>query len=175
MGLRRFIGYHSGTEMKMNLQRELYWLLGGVGLTGMIGLWIFGGKILDGIPVDIQLHDTYYVFTKSHVLTVILLLLLTTTYLTRVIYYKLNNKIVNGILTFLLLIALVVQLINLNWVIGLEAHARILYSREMDEEVQMKVIAGFKIIKGIVWALLIITGTLLTTAVYKTFKSITVE
>jgi hypothetical protein len=79
-------------EMRAKLTRELYWLLGTVILTGLIGLWIFGDKLIDSTPIDIQLHDTYYVFPKTYLLTIVFLGLLTTTYLTRGIYFKLNNK-----------------------------------------------------------------------------------
>jgi hypothetical protein len=158
-------------EMRAKLTRELYWLLGTVILTGLIGLWIFGDKIFDSTPVDIQLHDTYYVFPKTLLLTVIFIGLLTTTYLTRGIYFKLNNKIINGILTILLLIILVGQIMYLDWVNGLESHLKVLYSREMDKEIQADVLSGFKVTKGTLWTLLIITGTILTTTGYKTFKT----
>ena len=156
--------------MRPKLLRELYWVLGTITLTGLIGLWIFGNKIFDPTPVDIQLHDTYYVFPKTVLLTTIFIGLLTTTYLTRGIYYKLNNKIINGILTVLLLIIFVGQIMYLDWVNGLESHMRVLYSREMDKEIQTEVLSGFKVTKGTLWTLLIITGTILATTGYKTFK-----
>lgn len=162
-------------KMRVKLTKELYWLLGTAILTGLIGLWIFGDKMFDPTPVDIQLHDTYYVFPKTLLLTVICLFLLTMTYLMRVIYYKLDNRIVNGILTFLLIVALVGQIINLGWVNGLETHLRVLYSREIDKEIQTSVLSSFKVTKGTLWTLIIITGTILTTTGYKTFKTKRVE
>jgi hypothetical protein len=157
--------------MRAKLTIELYWLLGTVVLTGLFGLWIFGDKIFDPKPVDIQLHDTYFVFPKLLLLAVILLLLLTTIYLVRVIHYKLDNRIINGVLTFLLVIALVGQIINLGWVNGLETHLRVLYSREMDKEIQANVLSSFMVTKGTLWTLIIITATILTTTGYKTFKT----
>lgn len=158
-------------EMRAKLTRELYWLLGTVILAGLVGLWIFGDKSFDPTPVDIQLHDTYYVFPKTLLLTVIFLFLLTTTYLTRVIYYKLDNRMVNGILTLLLIVALVGQIRNLGWVNGLETNLRVLYSREMDKETQKSVLSSFQVTKGTLWALIISTGVILTTTGYKTFKT----
>lgn len=157
-------------EMREKLIRELYWVLGTLTLTAVIGLWIFDDKIFDSTPVDIQLHDTYYVFPKTLLLTMIFIGLLTTTYLTKGIYFKLNNKIINGILTLLLIMVFVGQVMYLDWVNGLESHLRVLYSREMDKEIQSDVLSGFKVTKGTLWALLIITGTILATTGYKTFK-----
>jgi hypothetical protein len=156
--------------MRAKLTRELYWLLGTVILTGLIGLWIFGDKLIDSTPIDIQLHDTYYVFPKTYLLTIVFLGLLTTTYLTRGIYFKLNNKIINGILTVLLLIIFVGQIIYLDSVNGLESHLRVLYSREVNKEIQTDILSGFKVTKATLWILLIITGTILATTGYKTFK-----
>jgi hypothetical protein len=161
--------------MRPKLLRELYWVLGTVTLTGLIGLWIFGDKIFNSTPVDIQLHDTYYVFPKTLLLALIFFFLLTTTYLTRGIYYKLDNKIINGILTVLLIIIFVGQIMYLDWVNGLESHLKVLYSREMDKEIRTYVLSGFKVRKGTLWTLLIITGTILATTGYKTFKSKRVE
>ncbi len=157
-------------EMRARIISEIYWVLGTVILTGAIGLWIFGDQILDSTPVDIQLHDTYYVFPKTILLTVIFIGLLTTTYLTRGIYFKLNNKIINGILTILLLIILLGQIMYLDWVNGLESHLRVLYSREMDKGIQANALSGFKVTKGTLWTLIIITGTILATTGYKTIR-----
>ena len=155
--------------MRARLIREIYWVFGTVILTGVIGLWIFGDQILDTRPIDIQVHDTYYVFPKTILLTVIFIGLLTTTYLVRGIYFKLNNKVINGILTILLSVILVGQIMYLDWVSGLESHLRVLYSREMDKEIQANVLSGFKVTKGTLWTLIIITGTTLATTGYKTF------
>lgn len=156
--------------MKAKLIREIYWVLGIVIFTGLIGFWIFGKAIFDSTQVDIQLHDTYYVFSKTLLLIAIFITLLTSAYLTRGIYFKLNNKIVNGILTILLLIILVGQIINLDWVNGLEYHLSVLYSREMDKEIQAGVLSDFRVTKGILWTLLLITLTMLATITYKTVK-----
>jgi hypothetical protein len=63
----------------------------------------------------------------------------------------------------------------LDWVNGLESHLKVLYSREMDKEIRTYVLSGFKVRKGTLWTLLIITGTILATTGYKTFKSKRVE
>lgn len=158
-------------EMRGKLTRELYWLLGAAILTALFGLSIFGDKILDRIPFDIQLHDTYYVFPKSLLLAVVFIGLLTTTYIVRGIFFKLNSKIVNGVLTVVTLIVFVGLIACLNWVDGFEDHLRVLYSKEIGKEIQTDVLSSFKVAKGTLWMFLAITTTILVTAGYKTFKT----
>lgn len=156
--------------MRKKLIKETYWILAITTLTGVIGLWIFGDKILDPTPVDIQFHDTYFVFPKTLLITVIFIVLLTATYLMRGIYFRLNNKIINSVLTLILLLLFIGQIMYLDWVNGLEGQLRILYSREMDKEIQTDILSSFKIANVTLWTLLIITGLILATTAYKTFK-----
>jgi len=154
--------------MRERLIKESYLALGTIILTVIIGLMIFGIGLFDPKPIDIQLHDTYFVFPKPFFLAIIFIGLMTTTFLVRGIYFKLNNKIINAILTLLLIIVFVGQIIYLDWVNGLETHFGILYSREMDG--QTNALAGFNVTKGTLWTLLIITGTIMITTGYKTIK-----
>jgi hypothetical protein len=62
------------------------------------------------------------------------------------------------------------QIIYLDSVNGLESHLRVLYSREVNKEIQTDILSGFKVTKATLWILLIITGTILATTGYKTFK-----
>lgn len=115
--------------------------------------------MFDPAPIEIQLHDTYLIFQKIHLLIVLLIALLTTTYLVRVIYYKLNNRIVNGVLSFLLMLALVLQVIGLIWVNSLVTYAR------------SGMLSGFKVTEWTLGALIIITAAILATTGYKTFRA----
>jgi hypothetical protein len=152
------------------LKRELYWLLGTVTLTGLIGVWIFGDKIFDSTPADFQLHDTYYVFPKTFLLTFILISLLTTMYVARGIYYKLNNRIVNGVLTLLLLVVFVGQIMYLWSMTEFEGHIRAVESSEVYSEMQMDLSSSFTVTKRTLWAWTIITGTIMSITGYKSLK-----
>jgi hypothetical protein len=157
-------------EMRQKVTKELYWVFGAGLLTGIIALSIFGYRVFDPTPIDIQLHDTYFVFPKSFLLTIIFIGLLTASYITRGIYFKLDNKIINGILALLLLVIFIAQIMYLNWVDGLEGHLRVLYSRDMDKDIQTEVLSIYKITKGTLWTFVSITGSMLAATGYKTFK-----
>lgn len=156
--------------MRDKLTRELYWLLATAILTGVIGLWIFGAHIFDPTPADIQLHDSYYVFPKAFLLIAVFVALLSGAYLSRGIYFKLHNKILNGILTLLSFIVFVGLMIYLYSVSEFESHLRAVYSGEMDKNVQADVLSSFRATKGTVWTLLIITAAILMTTGYKILK-----
>lgn len=157
--------------MKPSQIKELFWVLGTIIITAIIGFIVFGGELFDPMPIDLQFHDTYFVLSKSIFLTIIFISLLITTYLTRGIYFRLNNKVINGILTALLIIVLVGLVFYLNWVNGLEGHLQVLNSREMDQEIQADIVSEFKIAKTILWIMLLITVSLLTTTGYKTIRT----
>lgn len=156
--------------MKRKLISELYWVFGATILTVAIGLWIFGSKIFDSTPVDIQLHDTYYVFPKILLFIIIFIGFLTIAHLMRGIYFKLHNKIINGILTLLLMIVFIGLVMYINMVNGYENHLSVLYSREIDIEVKADVLSQFRVPKTILWTLIIGTAIILVTTGYKTFK-----
>lgn len=69
--------------MNDKITRELPWLLGVTILSVLTSFLLLGNKFFDLSPVDIQLHDTYYVIPKLIFLLIILMVLLTFTYLIR--------------------------------------------------------------------------------------------
>ncbi len=94
--------------MKARLIKELYWILGTIILFILTGLILFGKALFNGRSIEIQLHDTYFVFAKSFLLTIIFIGFLTTNYLIKVLYYKGNDAILNSILVLLLMILFVI-------------------------------------------------------------------
>lgn len=98
------------------MKKELYWILGTILLTLTIGVIIFGDKLFNGYLLDLQIHDTYYIFPKYFLLAAIFTFLLIVVYLNRLIYWKFTNRILN-ILTAVILLLLLVGLINYtNWI-----------------------------------------------------------
>src|SRR5688572_21675433 len=104
--------------MSTKLRRELYWILGTVLLTLTIGLFIFGDKLFNGRFLDLQLHDTYFIFPKTLFLTAIFIFLLGGMYFNRGIYNKLENKVVSVLGTIVLIFILLGLISYWNWIYG---------------------------------------------------------
>lgn len=62
--------------MKFDKRKEVYWVIAIVLLALMVGFLLFGKKLWSGEPIDIQLHDTYFVFSPVHGLVAIFFLLI---------------------------------------------------------------------------------------------------
>jgi hypothetical protein len=155
--------------MKISVTKEIYWTVGTAIVTGIIGLLLFNGRLWGGQPIEVQLHDTYLVFSKQSMLAIIFLILLTGCYLTRTIYYKLDNKIVIGLLTFLLVALLIWQFVYLEFVNGLEYHIAPVVDK--GDYFQKQDVRGFKELRGFIWTLIFATGTILATVGIKLFKT----
>lgn len=65
------------------LLKEIFWMGGTMLIALIVGLIIFGTRLLDGNPVDVQLYDTYYVFPKPVFITVTWVILIVSTYAIR--------------------------------------------------------------------------------------------
>lgn len=88
--------------MSTKLRRELYWIIGTILSTLIIGLLIFGDRLFNGRALDLQVHDSYFIFPKILFLTAIFIVLLLGMYLNRGIYNKLNNRVANIVLAIVL-------------------------------------------------------------------------
>lgn len=104
--------------MNTRLRKELYWILGTISLTILIVLLIFGDKLFNGRLLELQLHDTYFIFPKFLFVTIIFILLAVGMYLNRGIYWKMNNKAIGILLTIMLVIILLRLLSYWNWIYG---------------------------------------------------------
>lgn len=82
-------------EEKSKVKREFYWMLGTILLTLIVGAVIFGDNMFNGYNLELQVHDTYYIFPKSLLMTAIFVFLMISTYLNRLIYRISTNRIVN--------------------------------------------------------------------------------
>ena len=72
--------------MKFDKIKELYWTVSVALVTFVIGLLLFGTTLWDGEPTDLQLHDSYFVFSKWSSLAVVFAILLTIVYGCRAVF-----------------------------------------------------------------------------------------
>ncbi|UXE66124.1 MAG: hypothetical protein KA713_16940 [Chryseotalea sp. WA131a] len=159
--------------MNTNVLKELYWTVGIAVATGTIGMLLFNARLWDGQPVEIQLPEMYLVFSKLSVLIIIFLILLTSCYITRIIYYKLDNKILMGFLTFLLLSLLLYQFAYLEWINGFEYH--IAPAVDKGDYFQKLDVLGFKEFRVLMWTLISANGIILTAVGLRFFKTKEIE
>lgn len=133
-------------------------------LTLTIGVIIFGDKLFNGNLLDLQIHDTYYIFRKYFLLTAIFIFLLISIYLNRLIYWK-SNKRVFSILTIIVLVVFLIGLVNYtNWIYG--------YSKDygyytINEKTQTERISEFTMT---FWILTIMTLTTIVTIATTGYK-----
>ena len=120
--------------MKKRLTIEISLVIGVALSSFLVGLILFRNKLFDGKDLDIQFHDTYIVLPKTFILLVIFTILLMLIYFVRAIYHKLNSKPVNVILGTLLILALTVLVMYVNWLDGYESHMRALYSEQFGDD-----------------------------------------
>ena len=104
--------------MSTKLRNELYWIVGTILLTLTIGLLIFGDKLFNGRLLDLQLHDTYFIFPKTLFVTAIFVFLMGSMYLNRGIYNKLENKVASVLVTIVLIFILLGLVRYWNWIYG---------------------------------------------------------
>ncbi|MCD9018456.1 hypothetical protein [Parachryseolinea silvisoli] len=91
--------------MGFDKRKELYWA-GAILLSTLItGILVFGEALWDGQPVDIQLHDTYFVLTKTLFLVVVFIVLAVVVYGCRAVLSSSSIvlKIVAGILVVIVI------------------------------------------------------------------------
>jgi hypothetical protein len=170
-------------EMRTSIYKELYWSLGTIALTVIVGLWMFEGRLFGPPTIDIQLHNGYYIFKKYHILVAFLFGVLSSIYMIRGIYYKLNNRIVNGTLTLLLVLFIGGLIFILNMTKELEIRMLDMsfwdYSHRSWAEpfytdwIQKRkgdVILKFRVVNGFLWTLLALTISILILTGYKTFR-----
>ena len=90
-------------------KREIYWLLGTLGLGALVILLLFG---VDGFQsdstLDINIHDTYFVFANSHLAVPLLVLLFFGIYLFRAILANFKNLTVNLVLMISIILMIMV-------------------------------------------------------------------
>lgn len=95
--------------MKSKLVVEVSWILGAMLLTLIAGASFFGNTLLNGYSIELQLHDSFIVFTKVEFLIVIFIFLWVCLCLMRMIYRRSNRTegIVAAISLTLVLISLI--------------------------------------------------------------------
>lgn len=72
--------------MRFDKRKELYWIAAIAMVTFVAGLVVFGSTLWNGEPVEIQIHDAYFVFAKQSILAVIFAVLLAIVYGCRAIF-----------------------------------------------------------------------------------------
>jgi hypothetical protein len=153
--------------MKAHLKKELYWALGIICLTQIAGFVIFGGKLFNGRLLDLQIHDTYFIFPKYFFLAAVFIFLLVGMYLNRAIYWKLNNRVLS-VLTMLILTLVLIGLINyMNWVYGYVKDSGYYL---FDERSQTERISEFVMTYWILTIVIFVTVSAIMTTGYKILK-----
>ena len=155
--------------MKTRVFKEIFWILGATLTTLIIGYILFDDKLFNGRLLDLQVHDTYYIFPKTFFLVLIGLTLLISIYLIRGLYWKSNKRFVNVVLTLILAIILYDLLHYASWLYGYVKDSGFYV---YDEASQTEKISQFLLTY---WYLTIINSILiltLTTTIYKTIKPI---
>jgi hypothetical protein len=96
--------------MNSKTKKELYWIEGILLATFITGALVFGDALWDGRPIDIQLHDTYFVFTKTLFLVVVFIVLFVIVYGCRAVFSSSSIilKIVMGILVVIVIGTLII-------------------------------------------------------------------
>jgi hypothetical protein len=92
-------------SMGFDKRKELYWVAAILLSTFITGILVFGEALWDGQPVDIQLHDTYFVLTKTLFLAVVFIVLAVVVYGCRAVLSSsgIILKIVAGILVVIVI------------------------------------------------------------------------
>ncbi len=154
--------------MNAKLKKELYWILGTILVTLIIGLLLFNDKLFNGRLLDLQVHDTYFVFPKMLFVTAIFTVLLVSMYLNRGIFKGLDNRALS-ISLILILTVILIGLINYsNWIYGYVKDSGYYL---FDERTETEKISKFTMLHWVlVIFILVIVITILTTG-YKIIKS----
>jgi hypothetical protein len=153
--------------MKTRFREELYWLLGTMSLTLVIGLLFFGRNLFNGRLLDLQLHDTYIIFPKSFFMAGVFIFLLTGTYLNRGIYRKLNKRSVSILLTIILALLLFVLISYWDFNYGyLQDAGYYLF----DERSQTERISDFLMTHWSLIIIILVTSVTIFTTGYKIIK-----
>jgi uncharacterized protein with ParB-like and HNH nuclease domain len=153
--------------MNTKLRRELQWIIGTILSTLIIGLLIFGDRLFNGRALDLQLHDTYFIFPKILLLAAIFIFLLLGTYLNRVIYNNANNKVANIVLAIFLALILFKLKKYWDWIYGYVKDSGYYMS---DERSQTEKISEFTMTHWILLVIMLMTIVTLITAGYKIIK-----
>jgi hypothetical protein len=153
--------------MRTRLKTEFYWLLGTIAVTVIIGLLIFENSLFNGRLLDLQVHDTYFIFPKMLFLTIMFVTLLASTYLIRVIYWKVNNRVVNVTLTLVLICVLTRLLIYWNWIYAYVQDSGFYL---FDERTQTERISEFTVTNWILPVFVLVTIVAIGTTGYKIMR-----
>jgi hypothetical protein len=153
--------------MSTKLRKEMYWILGTIMLTLTIALFIFGDKLFNGRLLDLQLHDTYFIFPKTLFVTAIFIFLLIGMYLNRGIFSKLENKAASILVTIVLLFILLGIIRYLNWIYGYVNDSGYYI---FDERSQTERISEFTMTHWILTIVILATMVTIMTTGYKIIK-----
>ena len=149
------------------MRKELYWIIGTILLTLTIALFIFGAKLFNGQFLDLQLHDTYFIFPKTLFVTAIFIFLLVGMYLNRGIFNKLENKAVSILVTIVLIFILVGLFRYWNWIYG---HVNDSGYYIFDKRSQTEKISEFTMTHWILTIIILVTMVTIMTTGYKIIK-----
>lgn len=95
-------------------RKEIYWILGAIVLSIILTFLLFGihGFTSSDSTLDINIHDTYYVFAYFHLSIIVLILVFFLVYLSRSIRTSFKNLTANLVLMistiFLILVLMVI-------------------------------------------------------------------
>ena len=150
--------------MKTPLKKELYWVLGTISLTLTVGLIIFGDKLFNGRLLDLQVHDSYFIFHKYLFLTAIFIFLLGGMYLNRGIFNILDNRVVSILVAIILTFILIGLISYSNWIYG---HVKDSGYYSFDERSQTERISEYTMTHWVLTIMIIVTGVTIMTTGYK--------
>ena len=153
---------------QMKIHKRLILVISAVGLTIISGLIIFGSNLFNSEPIDFQFHDTYVLIGKVHFLTILFIGILSTLLFVKAIAVKFESLPLNILIIAIFGTLLIFLFVYLNWVMGYESHVKAVYSRDFDKEIQFELTAGIKLVKRFLWILIILSGSILIAASYKT-------
>src|SRR5690606_34061399 len=151
------------------LTKEIIWILGTMFIAFIIGLLCFGDTLFNGRPLDLQIHDTYYIFPKTFYLIIIWITIILATYIIRGLYRKSNNRLVNIIITVILTLILLTILPYYNWVYGYTKDSGYYFH---NQDGQTDRISDFVITHWYLTVLIGLIGLTIATIVYKTFRPV---
>jgi heme/copper-type cytochrome/quinol oxidase subunit 1 len=158
--------------MKSKVVIQLCWFLAATIVSGIIAYIVFGDGIFNGEPVDIQLHDTYFVFSKSNALIIMSIVVFTSTYFIKWIYFKVNDIMIIVILMFMIAFVSGGLIIYLNNLVGFREQFddTLYYLGNKNNAVQPEVDFIFGVIKKLTWAYISIAALIVAILGYKILK-----
>lgn len=149
------------------LTKEMIWTTGTMLAAFAIGLVLFGASLFNGRPLDVQVHDTYYVFPKTFYIISVWVTVIAATYAIRALYKRSNNRLVNIVMAAILTLILWAILPHYNWLYGYVKDAGYYFH---NQGTQTDRVSEYVVTYWYLTVVITLIGLIIVTAVYKAIR-----